>query len=97
MARTTTTTPPITSNRTARAITALRMSRTFAPWRPVVKTRYRVVMQIGIMLEGQEGLNWERWVRISQQVDGLGLDSLWRSAHFLSVTAAADAASLQTW
>ncbi len=54
-------------------------------------------MQIGIMLEGQEGLNWERWVRISQQVEGLGLDSLWRSDHFFSVMARGGRDSLECW
>jgi len=54
-------------------------------------------MQIGIMLEGQEGLNWERWVRISQQVEGLGLDSLWRSDHFFSVMARGERDSLECW
>jgi F420-dependent oxidoreductase-like protein len=54
-------------------------------------------MQIGIMLEGQEGLNWERWVRISQQVEGLGLDSLWRSDHFFSVMARSERDSLECW
>jgi alkanesulfonate monooxygenase SsuD/methylene tetrahydromethanopterin reductase-like flavin-dependent oxidoreductase (luciferase family) len=54
-------------------------------------------MQIGIMLEGQEGLNWERWIRISQQVEGLGLDSLWRSDHFFSVMARGERDSLECW
>ncbi len=54
-------------------------------------------MQIGIMLEGQEGLNWDRWVRISQQVEGLGLDSLWRSDHFFSVMAKGERDSLECW
>ncbi len=54
-------------------------------------------MQIGIMLEGQEGLNWERWVRISQQVEGLGLDSLWRSDHLFSVMARGERDSLECW
>ncbi len=54
-------------------------------------------MQIGIMLEAQEGLNWERWVRISQQVEGLGLDSLWRSDHFFSVMARGERDSLECW
>lgn len=54
-------------------------------------------MHIGIMLEGQEGLNWERWVRLSQQVEGLGLDSLWRSDHFFSVMAKGERDSLECW
>lgn len=49
------------------------------------------------MLEGQEGLNWERWTRISQQVEALGLDSLWRSDHFFSVMARGERDSLECW
>lgn len=54
-------------------------------------------MQMGIMLEGQEGLNWERWTRISQQVEALGLHSLWRSDHFFSVMAKGERDSLECW
>ena len=42
-------------------------------------------MKIGLMVEGQEGLTWERWFRIAEQVEALGLNSLWRSDHFISV------------
>lgn len=54
-------------------------------------------MQIGIMLEAQEGLNWERWAKISQQVEALGLDSLWRSDHFFSVMGKGERDSLECW
>jgi len=54
-------------------------------------------MQIGIMLEAQDGLNWDRWTRISQQVEGLGLDSLWRSDHFFSWMAKGERDSLECW
>ena len=42
-------------------------------------------MQIGVMVEGQEGLSWERWRRIALAADALGFDSLWRSDHFFSL------------
>ncbi len=41
-------------------------------------------MQIGIIVEGQEGLNWDAWRRIAAQTEALGFDSLWRSDHLLS-------------
>lgn len=41
--------------------------------------------QVGIMLEGQEGLNWERWRRICADVDNLGFASLRRSDHLISL------------
>jgi len=44
-----------------------------------------LVAKIGIMIEGQEGLNWERWRRICHDAETLGFDSLRRSDHLFSV------------
>jgi alkanesulfonate monooxygenase SsuD/methylene tetrahydromethanopterin reductase-like flavin-dependent oxidoreductase (luciferase family) len=41
--------------------------------------------KIGIMLEGQEGLSWERWRRICVDCDTLGFASLRRSDHLISL------------
>ncbi len=41
-------------------------------------------MDVGIMVEGQQGLTWERWRHIVHRVEELGFDSLWRSDHFFS-------------
>jgi alkanesulfonate monooxygenase SsuD/methylene tetrahydromethanopterin reductase-like flavin-dependent oxidoreductase (luciferase family) len=41
--------------------------------------------KIGVMIEGQEGLTWERWRHICEDADQLGFDSLRRSEHFISV------------
>jgi F420-dependent oxidoreductase-like protein len=41
-------------------------------------------MRLGLMIEGQEGLTWERWFKIADTVEAAGLDSLWRSDHFSS-------------
>ena len=49
------------------------------------------------MIEGQEGLTWERWFRVADRVEELGLDSLWRSDHFFSVMARAERPSLEAW
>jgi F420-dependent oxidoreductase-like protein len=54
-------------------------------------------MRIGVMIEGQEGLTWERWFRIAGRVEELGLDSLWRSDHFFSVMARTERPSLEAW
>ena len=42
-------------------------------------------MQLGILIEGHEGLSWERWRRLAARVEALGFDSLWRSDHVLSI------------
>jgi len=43
------------------------------------------MVKLGVMIEGQEGLNWERWRRIVDAADRLGFDSVWRSDHLFSV------------
>jgi F420-dependent oxidoreductase-like protein len=37
---------------------------------------------IGIMLEGQFGLTWERWTRILDAAETMGFDSVFRSDHY---------------
>jgi len=41
--------------------------------------------QVGIMIEGQEGLNWDRWRRICADVERFGFASLRRSDHLISL------------
>ncbi|HET9410951.1 MAG TPA: LLM class flavin-dependent oxidoreductase [Candidatus Dormibacteraeota bacterium] len=41
--------------------------------------------QLGIMIEGQEGLSWERWRNLCRDVEGLGFASLRRSEHLISL------------
>jgi alkanesulfonate monooxygenase SsuD/methylene tetrahydromethanopterin reductase-like flavin-dependent oxidoreductase (luciferase family) len=43
--------------------------------------------QLGIMIEGQEGLSWDRWRRICGDVERLGFASLRRSDHLVSLMA----------
>jgi len=40
------------------------------------------MLEIAIMIEGQNGLNWERWKRIVRKVEELGFVGLYRSDHF---------------
>jgi F420-dependent oxidoreductase-like protein len=40
------------------------------------------VTQIGIMIEGQNGLNWSRWGRILQSAEDFGYQCVFRSDHF---------------
>jgi F420-dependent oxidoreductase-like protein len=53
-------------------------------------------MQLGVMIEGQEGLTWEGWRQIMACVEALGFESLWRSDHFMSLVDN-DRESLETW
>jgi len=54
-------------------------------------------MKIGIMVEGQEGLTWDRWFRLAERVESVGLDSIWRSDHFFSVMGRTERDSLEAW
>ena len=54
------------------------------------------MLSIAIMLEGQNGLNWERWQRIAHAVEDLGFVGLYRSDHFTN-GAPPDKDSLELW
>jgi F420-dependent oxidoreductase-like protein len=54
-------------------------------------------MRIGVMIEGQEGLTWDRWFAIADRVEELGLDSLWRSDHFFSLMGHPERPALECW
>jgi len=53
-------------------------------------------MDIAIMIEGQNGLNWPRWKRIVQLVEDLGFAGLYRSDHFTNANPP-DIDSLELW
>jgi alkanesulfonate monooxygenase SsuD/methylene tetrahydromethanopterin reductase-like flavin-dependent oxidoreductase (luciferase family) len=53
--------------------------------------------KVGIMIEGQEGLNWDRWRRICHDTDTLGFDSLRRSDHLVSLMGAPERDCIETW
>jgi F420-dependent oxidoreductase-like protein len=52
--------------------------------------------QIGIMLEGQDGLNWSRWKRLLQAAEDFGFQCVFRSDHYTN-PAAPDKDSLELW
>jgi F420-dependent oxidoreductase-like protein len=49
------------------------------------------------MIEGQEGLTWERWRAIMRRTEELGYESLWRSDHFVSLMGRPDRDALETF
>lgn len=51
--------------------------------------------QIGLMVEGQFGLTWERWQRLLQAAEDLGYQCLFRSDHY--TIQPPDQESLETW
>jgi len=53
-------------------------------------------MELGIMIEAQEGLNWGRWRRIVADAERLGYTALRTSDHCMSLSGV-DRESLQSW
>jgi F420-dependent oxidoreductase-like protein len=52
---------------------------------------------IGIMIEGQEDLTWERFFRLAQAVEDLGFESLFRSDHLTALDPFPTRRSLELW
>lgn len=52
---------------------------------------------VGLMIEGQEGLTWDRWRRLAEAADQSGFESLWRSDHLFSLFGVADRPGLDCW
>ncbi len=53
-------------------------------------------MEIAIMVEGQNGLDWPRWQRIARAVEDLGFVGLYRSDHYTNAELP-DKDSLELW
>jgi alkanesulfonate monooxygenase SsuD/methylene tetrahydromethanopterin reductase-like flavin-dependent oxidoreductase (luciferase family) len=49
------------------------------------------------MIEGQEGLSWERWRHLCEDAETLGFDSLRRSDHLISLMDAPERDCIETW
>ncbi|HEX6510616.1 MAG TPA: TIGR03560 family F420-dependent LLM class oxidoreductase [Chloroflexota bacterium] len=54
------------------------------------------MVQIGLMIEGQDGLNWNRWKRILQAAEELPFAFVFRSDHFINPNPP-DKDSLELW
>lgn len=54
------------------------------------------MLEIAIMIEGQNGLTWPRWQKIGRMVEELGFAGLYRSDHFTNANPP-DQESLELW
>ncbi len=54
------------------------------------------MIEVAIMIEGQNGLTWPRWQRIARAVEDLGFVGLYRSDHYTNATPP-DIESLELW
>jgi F420-dependent oxidoreductase-like protein len=54
------------------------------------------MLEVAIMIEGQNGLNWPRWQKIARAVEDLGFAGLYRSDHYTNANPP-DIDSLELW
>ena len=54
-------------------------------------------MLIGLMLEGQEGIEWPQWVALARATEDAGLESLFRSDHYGSIVRGSPSGALDAW
>jgi F420-dependent oxidoreductase-like protein len=54
------------------------------------------MIEVALMLEGQDGLNWPRWQRLARAAEDLGFIGLYRSDHYTNA-APPDKDSLELW
>jgi F420-dependent oxidoreductase-like protein len=54
-------------------------------------------MRVELMIEGQEDVTWSQWVALAQACEEHGVDTLFRSDHYLSVEGQEERGSLETW
>src|SRR3954452_941834 len=49
------------------------------------------------MIEGQEGVTWDQWKALARACEDAGIETLFRSDHYLSVEGKRDRGSLDAW
>src|SRR5262245_15583841 len=54
-------------------------------------------MRVGLMVEGQEGVTWDDWVALARACEEHGLDSLFRSDHYLGILSGRPAEAHDAW
>jgi F420-dependent oxidoreductase-like protein len=54
-------------------------------------------MRVALMIEGQEDVTWDDWVGLADACERSGIEALFRSDHYVSVTGASQRGSLDAW
>src|SRR3954451_15527584 len=54
-------------------------------------------MRVALMIEGQEDVTWDDWVALAETCEAAGIEALFRSDHYLSVSGALQRGSLEAW
>jgi F420-dependent oxidoreductase-like protein len=59
--------------------------------------RREATMRFCLMLEGQEGVTWPRWLAVAEAAERLGFEALFTSDHYFSVQGAPGRGSNDAW
>ncbi|MCW2996328.1 MAG: class flavin-dependent oxidoreductase [Conexibacter sp.] len=54
-------------------------------------------MRVALMIEGQEDVTWEDWVALAESCEASGIEALFRSDHYLSVSGHHERGALDAW
>jgi F420-dependent oxidoreductase-like protein len=54
-------------------------------------------MRVALMIEGQEDVTWEDWVALAETCEASGIEALFRSDHYLSVSGFHERGALDAW
>jgi F420-dependent oxidoreductase-like protein len=54
-------------------------------------------VRLALMIEGQEGVTWEQWLALARACEENGIDTLFRSDHYISFSHPAEQGSLDAW
>jgi F420-dependent oxidoreductase-like protein len=54
-------------------------------------------MRLALMIEGQEGVSWEQWLALAHACEEHGIDTLFRSDHYLSFSDPHGKQALDAW
>ena len=54
-------------------------------------------VRISLMIEGQEGVEWQHWLDLALAAEAAGLEGLFRSDHYRSIVRGEPAGSLDAW
>jgi alkanesulfonate monooxygenase SsuD/methylene tetrahydromethanopterin reductase-like flavin-dependent oxidoreductase (luciferase family) len=55
------------------------------------------LVRVALMVEGQEGVSWDQWLALAEACEEHGIDTLFRSDHYLSLTAPHERAATDAW
>jgi len=56
-----------------------------------------MAIELALMIEGQEGLTWDRWRALARAAEETGYHGLFRSDHLTGLSGVSDHPSLDTW